>query len=226
MNVIMVNIPRGRIKMGLKNKAYTLGEEIASSITHGIGALLSIAALVLLIVFAAIKGTAWHVVSFSIFGSMLVIMYIQSTLYHALTNKKAKSVFRRLDHISIFLLIAGTYTPYCLTILRGWLGWTIFGIVWGCAIVGIVFKAISVEKFKRFSTALFIIMGWFIILAIRKMFLSMQTTGFIFLIVGGIFYTAGAYFYSNKKIKFNHAIWHVFVIGGSVFHFFSVMSLL
>lgn len=212
--------------MSLKNKAYTLGEEIASSITHGIGALLSIAALVLLIVFAAIKGTAWHVVSFSIFGSMLVIMYIQSTLYHALTNKKAKSVFRRLDHISIFLLIAGTYTPYCLTILRGWLGWTIFGIVWGCAIVGIVFKAISVEKFKRFSTALFIIMGWFIVLAIRKMFFSMQTTGFIFLIVGGIFYTAGAYFYSNKKIKFNHAIWHVFVIGGSVFHFFSVMSLL
>ncbi len=210
----------------MEDNFYTKGEEIANAITHGIGTALAIAALVLLIVFSAIKGTVWHVVSFSIFGATLVILYLESTLYHSLTNKKAKRLFRKFDHMSIFLLIAGTYTPFCLTVLRGTLGWIIFGIVWGSTIVGIVLKAFFTGKKDILSTVLYVVMGWLIVIAIKKLYLTMTFSGFVFLVSGGILYTVGALFYSIDKIKFNHGIWHLFVIGGSVCHFFSVMSLL
>lgn len=210
----------------IEESFYTKGEEIANAITHGVGAALALAALVLLVVFSAIYGTVWHVVSFSIFGATLFILYLESTLYHSLTNKKAKRLFRKFDHMSIFLLIAGTYTPFCLTILRGPLGWTIFGIVWGSTIIGIVLKAFLTGKKDKLSTALYIVMGWLIVIAIKKMYLSMTLSGFVFLVVGGVLYTVGALFYSWDKLKFNHGIWHLFVIGGSVCHFFSVMSLL
>lgn len=212
--------------MESNGKFYSKGEEIANAVTHGIGTLLAIAALVLLVVFAAIKGTAWHVVGFSIFGATLVILYLESTLYHSLTGKKVKRLFRKFDHMSIYLLIAGTYTPFCLTILRGTLGWTIFGIIWGSAITGIVLKAFFTGKRDVLSTVLYIVMGWMIIIAIRTMYLRMTLSGFVFLVTGGILYTVGALFYSKDKIVFNHGIWHLFVIAGSVCHFFSVMSLL
>jgi hemolysin III len=210
----------------MEENFYTKGEEIANAITHGIGAALAIAALVLLVVFSAMKGTAWHVVGFSIFGATLVILYLESTLYHSLTNKKVKRLFRKFDHMSIFLLIAGTYTPFCLTTLRGTMGWIMFAIVWGSTVVGIILKAFLTGKKDKLSTTLYVVMGWLIVIAIKRMYLSMIFSGFLFLVIGGLLYTVGALFYSWDKLKYNHGVWHLFVIGGSVCHFFSVMSLL
>ena len=201
-------------------------EEIANAITHGVGALFAIAALVILIVFSALQGTAWHVSGFTIFGATMVILYVMSTLYHSLTHVKAKKIFRKFDHMSIFLLIAGTYTPFCLSVLRGWLGWTIFGIVWGCAVGGIIVKAFLTGKGELISTILYIMMGWIIIFFIKPVYQYMSLAGFSFLLIGGACYTFGAFFFMKEKIPFNHSIWHLFVIGGSTFHFFAVMSLL
>lgn len=210
----------------MEGKFYTKSEEIVNAITHGIGAALAIAALVILIVFSAISGTAWHVVSFTVFGATLFILYLESTLYHSLTNKRAKKLFRKFDHMAIYLLIAGTYTPYCLTVLRGPLGWTMFGIAWASAIAGITLKAFYTGKKDKLSTSLYVVMGWLIIVAIRSMYVRMTTSGFVFLVVGGMLYTIGAIIYSKDKIAYNHGVWHLFVIGGSACHFFSVMSLL
>ena len=210
----------------MHNRTVSTGEEIANAITHGIGALLAVAALVVLIVMAAIHGSVWHIVSFSIFGATLVLLYFASTLYHSLTHAKAKRVFHKFDHISIYLLIAGTYTPFCLTALRGWIGWTVLGVVWSCAILGAVLKAISVGKRIKLSTVLYILMGWVILLAIQPLSKAMPFNGFLFLIAGGISYTIGTIFFIRNQVKYNHSVWHVFVLGGSVLHFFSVLSLL
>ena len=201
-------------------------EEIANAITHGIGALLAIAALVLLTVFSSLYGTAWHITSFAIFGTTLVILYVMSTLYHSLPQPKVKNLFRKFDHMSIFLLIAGTYTPFCLTILNGWLGWTIFGLVWFCAITGVVLKAFYTGKGEIISTILYVTMGWVIVFFIKPVYDQMSTNGFIFLLLGGSFYTLGVFFFVKDKIRYSHSIWHLFVLGGSIFHFFSVMTLL
>lgn len=200
-------------------------EEIWNALTHGIGAALSIAGLVILIVFASIKGTVWHIVSFSIFGASMVILYLSSTLYHSLSGR-VKNLFRKFDHMSIFLLIAGTYTPFCLAVLKGWIGWTVFGIVWGCCILGILFKAFFTGKKEFFSTLMYVMMGWVIILAIKPLYLSTPHIAFIFLILGGVSYTVGTIFYVNHRIPYSHSIWHLFVLAGTAFHFFSVMSLL
>jgi len=210
----------------MKKGFYSLGEEIANAITHGVGAGLAVAALVLLVIYASIYGNAWHIVSFSIFGSTLIILYMSSTLYHSLTNERAKRLFRKFDHISIFLLIAGTYTPFCLVSLQGWLGWTVFGIVWGCATVGIVFKSIHIGKLEMLSTIMYVLMGWVVVIAIKPLYSSMTQTGFALLVLGGISYTAGTIFFIKDKIKYFHSIWHIFVLGGSILHFFAVMSLL
>ncbi|SHJ97977.1 hemolysin III [Clostridium amylolyticum] len=210
----------------MEQSFYTKQEEIVNAITHGAGVALAIAALVILIVFSALKGTPWHVVSFSIYGATLVILYLGSTLYHSLTNKKAKSLFRKFDHMSIYLLIAGTYTPFCLTVLRGYIGWIIFGIVWGCTILGVTLKAITIGKREWLSTMLYIMMGWLIVIAIKTLYIKMPLSGLVYLILGGLSYTGGAYFFMKDKLKFNHGIWHLFVLAGSVFHFFSVMTLL
>lgn len=204
----------------------TTGEEIANAVTHGIGALLAIAALVILVVVAAIKGTVWHVVSFSIFGATLVLLYFASTLYHSLTHVKAKKVFHKFDHISIYLLIAGTYTPFCLTVLRGWIGWTVLGIVWSCAILGAVLKAISIGSRVKLSTILYVLMGWVILIAIKPLYHEMPLNAFVLLIAGGISYTLGTIFFIRNQVKYNHSVWHVFVLGGSILHFFSVLALL
>jgi hemolysin III len=210
----------------MHNRTVSTGEEIANAITHGIGALLAVAGLVVLIVMAAIHGSVWHIVSFSIFGTTLVLLYFASTLYHSLTHVKAKSVFHKFDHISIYLLIAGTYTPFCLTALRGWIGWTVLGVVWSCAILGAVLKAISVGKRIKLSTVLYILMGWVILVAIQPLYKAMPFNGFLFLIAGGISYTIGTIFFIRNQVKYNHSVWHVFVLGGSVLHFFAVLGLL
>jgi hemolysin III len=210
----------------METKSYSRKEEIANAITHGIGACLAIAALVILTVFAAIKGTAWHVVSFSIFGATLVILYIASTLYHSLTHQKAKRLFRKFDHISIYLLIAGTYTPFCLAALQGWVGWTLFGIIWACAVLGTVLKSLHIGKLELLSTFMYILMGWVVIIAIKPLYDSISFTGFTFLMLGGVFYTAGTFFFIKDRNKYFHSIWHLFVLAGSTFHFFSVIALL
>jgi hemolysin III len=201
-------------------------EEIANAITHGLGALMAIAALVILTVFSAIKGNAWHIVSFSVFGATLVILYLASTLYHSLTNEKVKILFRKFDHMSIYLLIAGTYTPFCLTVLNNWVGWTLFGIVWGSAILGIVVKAFFTGKKELLSTILYVVMGWVALFAIKPLYDSVSLTSFILLMAGGVFYTAGTYFFTKDRIKYFHSIWHLFVLAGSTFHFFAVLNLL
>lgn len=210
----------------MKQGLFSVKEEIANAVTHGIGALLSIAALAILVVIACLYGTVWHIVAFSIFGSALLILYIASTLYHSLTHSKAKSLFRKFDHMSIFLLIAGTYTPFCLTVLSGWIGWTIFGITWACAISGIILKAFYTGKHEQLSTFLYVMMGWLILPAIKPLYDAVNAKSFIFLLLGGALYTAGTYFFlKDTKKSYYHSIWHLFVLGGSVSHFFSVLYL-
>ena len=207
-------------------KRYSLGEEIFNSITHGIGAGLAIAALVLLIVKAATQAPhglkAYYVTSWTLFGSSLVILYLMSTLYHALTPPKAKSFFSVFDHASIYVLIAGTYTPFCLASLHGALGWTLFGIIWALAITGITLYSVFGSKLRAASVITYILMGWLIVFAFKPMYNVLPPVSIVFLISGGIAYTAGVFFYSMKDRKWMHSIWHLFVMAGSVLHFFSV----
>lgn len=207
-------------------KRYTLGEEIFNSVSHGAGGMLAIAGTVVLIVIAALYSNAWGVVSSAIYGASMIILYTMSTLYHAITNKKAKSFFRIMDHNTIFILIAGTYTPYTLVPLRGSVGWTLFGIIWGAAIIGIVFNSISLEKAKKLSLVCYVAMGWAIIFAIKPMIASVTKTSLVFLLIGGIFYTAGIVFYAVKKIRYFHSVWHLFTVGGTVFHYFSILLIM
>jgi len=204
-------------------RTLSLGEEIFNSITHGIGTLLSIAALVLLVVFAVIKGNAWHVVSFSIYGSTLVLLYLSSTLYHSFTKEKIKNLFARFDHAAIFLLIAGTYTPFVLTVLRGALGWTIFGIIWGLAITGVVIRSVYLTRFRKLMVGIYLAMGWMFVFAIVPILNNLPGTSLVFLFVGGACYSLGVIFYSWRKLKYGHGIWHLFVLAGSIMHFFSVL---
>lgn len=204
----------------------TIGEEIFNGITHGIGTLLSIAALVILIVAAVTKGNVWHIVSFSIFGGTLVLLYLSSTLYHSITNVNVKNIFARLDHASIFLLIAGTYTPFLLTTLRGSLGWTLFGVIWGLAITGVVIRSIYLNKFRKLMVGIYVGMGWLFVSAIVPLINSLSLTSIIFLFAGGLFYTVGVVFYVWRDLKFGHGIWHLFVLAGSISHFFSVLYIL
>jgi hemolysin III len=202
-------------------------EELANAITHGIGLGLAIAAQVVMMVFANQYGDIWHIVGYSIYGTTLILLYFSSTMYHSIAPGKWKDRFHLTDHISIFLLIAGTYTPITLIAMRdtAW-GWTIFGIIWGAAILGIVLKVFWFDRFKLLSLILYGIMGWIIIIAIKPLIESVNTTGLIFLLVGGISYSLGIIFYVWRKIPFSHAIWHLFVLGGSISHFFTILSLL
>ena len=202
-------------------KTQTIGEEIANSISHGVGAGLSVAALVLLIVRAVKTSGALGVVSASLYGGSLVLLYLLSCLYHALAKTKARKVFQILDHCSIFILIVGTYTPIALNFIGGALGWTIFGIQAGCMVLGIVFNAINMEKWKKASLVLYVIMGWMIVFSIKSI-LAFSAAALWFLVLGGVSYTVGIIFYKNKNLKFFHFIWHIFVLGGSVLHFFCV----
>ncbi|WP_270179950.1 PAQR family membrane homeostasis protein TrhA [Alkalihalobacillus sp. CinArs1] len=202
---------------------FTVGEERANYITHGIGVLISLAALVILIVFASLQGTAWHIVSFTLFGATMLLLYTASTLVHSFPPGKAKDFFEFLDHSAIYFFIAGTYTPFLFIVIQGWLGWTLFGIVWGLAIGGTVFKAFFVKKFLFISTIVYVIMGWLIVLAWNPLLQNLHPNGMTLLIIGGLLYTIGAVFYVWRAFKYHHAVWHIFVIGGTVAHFFCVL---
>ncbi|MBO8173370.1 MAG: hemolysin III family protein [Bacillaceae bacterium] len=198
-------------------------EEIVNAITHGIGVILSIPALVILVVFAAMYGTASHVVSFTVFGASMLLLYICSTLLHSFPNGKVKNVFEILDHSSIYLFIAGTYTPILLTVVKGTIGWVLFGVVWGMAVFGIVFKSFFVKRFVIVSTLIYILMGWLIVFAFDRVVSVMPTAAITFLVAGGIFYTVGTLFYVKRLFRYHHAVWHSFVLAGSVLHFFAIM---
>jgi hemolysin III len=204
-------------------RTLTFKEEIFNSITHGIGALLSIAGLVILTVFAATKGNAWHVVSFSIFGGSLFMLYLSSTLYHSFTKTHIKNLFARFDHSAIFLLIAGTYTPFVLTTIRGPLGWTLFGIVWGLAIAGIVIRSIYLTRFRKLMVGIYVAMGWLFLIAIVPMVNNLPSASVTFLFIGAGCYSLGVIFYAWRTLKYGHGIWHLFVLAGSITHFFSVL---
>ncbi len=205
-----------------KIKRYTLGEEIFSSVTHGVGALLAIAATVLVIVMAATRGNVMGVVGGSIYGATMIILYTMSTLYHSLTNRTAKKVFRIFDHCSIFLLIAGTYTPYCLCTLWGNGGLGILIAIWVCAILGIVFNAIALEKVKNISLVFYVVMGLAIVFKLPTLVKLLPVGGLVFMCVAGAVYLLGIVFY-KWKVKYMHSIWHLFVLAGSICFFFSIL---
>ena len=220
-----------RLEEKLKEKVfhkpdYPPGEEIVNSTTHGLGVLLSLSALVILVARAARLGTTWHIVSFAVFGVTLIILYLFSTLYHSMTHRATKSVFARMDHAAIFLLIAGTYTPIMLTVLRGPWGWTYFGIIWGMAILGVVIRSIYLSRFRVLSTVMYAVMGWSFLIAYNQIITRMPPLSTRFLLYGGLAYTVGILFYVWKKQPYAHSIWHLFVIAGSILHFFAIYYLL
>jgi len=207
-----------KIKIGF----YSLGEEIANAVTHGVGTLLSVAALVLCIVLAAIGGDGLCLLSAILYGISLIVLYCMSTLYHAITNKTAKRVLRVFDHCSIFLLIAGSYSPFTLVTLRGTLGTVLFFTIWGVTVLGIVLNAVDLRRFSKLSTVLYVLMGWAVMVAIKPLYQALPATGFWLLVSGGLVYTLGLIFYGCKW-KYAHSIWHLFVLGGSVLQFLSIV---
>lgn len=202
--------------------AYTPREEFANSLTHGLGAGLSVAGLVLLVVSSAQHGNTWHVVSTAIFGASLVLLYTASTLYHSLRGERLKQVLQKFDHAAIFLLIAGTYTPFVLVTLRGPWGWSLFGVVWGLAVAGVTLKFWLAGRFRLISTLIYLAMGWLVMVAIKPLVAALPAGGLQLLIAGGLCYTGGAAFYLWKRLPFHHALWHLWVLGGSACHWTAV----
>ena len=202
---------------------FSLTEEVWHAITHGLGLALSIAGLVVLVVFSVLDGTVQGVVSSAIFGATLIILYGASTLYHAITHVGAKKILQQFDHASIYVLIAGTYTPITLITLEGAWGWIIFGVVWSVAFVGIFLKMFYPRRFETLSLVLYVLMGWMILIAIQPMLENMESGGLWLLLAGGLAYTFGVIFYVWDNLPFNHAIWHLFVLAGSVLHYFMIL---
>jgi len=205
--------------------ASPLNQVLANSITHGIGACLSIAGIVILIIRAVKRGTGWHLASFLVFGISLLILYLASTIYHSFVNHHVKALLQRLDHSAILILIAGTYTPFLLTQLRNGFGWTFFGVVWGISLLVLILKLAFKSRFEKPPVLLYLIMGWLGVLIFYNTFQKIGKLSIWFLVIGGLFYSFGIIFYRWKKLPFSHAIWHVFVIFGSAFHYFSVLLL-
>ena len=211
----------------MKNLAcssYSLKEEIISSIIHGIGIFLSIAILSVLVTLSAVYGNVYSIVSCAIFGFSMLLMYSASTLYHAIPYPKAKKILKKFDHIAIYYLIAGTYTPFLLVVMRNTFGWTLFAIIWGLAIIGTILKIFLPSNGKKlWSIGLYLLMGWLVIIASRTLFALMPKLAIVFLILGGAFYTTGIIFYIWKSKKYTHAIWHGFVLLGTIMHFFAIL---
>ena len=201
----------------------SLGEEIANSVSHGIGALLAIAGTSVMIVTAAIKGSAISVVSASLYGFFMIMLYMFSTLYHSLTNTKAKKVFQIFDHCSIFLMILGSYIPISLCLIGGALGWVLFGFTTLLSVVGIVFNSINVKRWQKLSMVLYVLMGWAIIFMIDDVIKKVPPQGLFLLVLGGLLYTLGIIFFAKDKIKYMHYVWHIFVLLGSVAHYFFIL---
>lgn len=198
-------------------------EEILNAVTHGIGTILAIVALCVMVGLYN-DVSEWHLMSGAIYGGSLVLLYLASTLYHSFTNEKLKSLFKFFDHAAIYILIAGNYTPFALIPLHGNFGWTIFGVIWSLAAIGILFKVFFVKKFRFFSTICYLLMGWFAVFIIKPLIAALSIEAIYWLIAGGVFYTVGAIFYLIKRIPYNHAIWHLFVLAGSAAHFIAVVN--
>lgn len=197
-------------------------EEWLNSATHGLGAVLSVIGTVALIVAASRLGDAWKIVSFSIFGASLILLYLASALYHGARHPKARALFKTLDHCAIFLLIAGTYTPFLLVNMRGTTGWTLFAVIWSLAVTGVVLKVIFQNRFKLARVGIYLAMGWLILFASSELVSNLSETALHLTIAGGIVYTAGVAFYLADRIPYMHAVWHLFVIGGSACHFSAI----
>ncbi len=216
----------GGKKRGLPPREQTPAEEVANSVTHGIGLLLSIAGLAILVAFATKFGNAWHIASCSVFGGALVFQYATSTLYHGIWHAGTKRVLRVFDHCAIFVLIAGTYTPFALVNLRHNGGWILFGVIWGLAVIGIVTRLgpiLGTERREWLRLALYLAMGWTAVAAIVPMMRTIAPGGLMLVALGGLAYTGGVVFYTRHKMRYHHAVWHGFVLGGSTCHFFAVL---
>ena len=198
-------------------------EELANALTHGVGTALAVAGLAVLVTLAALHGDAWRVVSFALYGATLVLLYLSSTLYHAFPWPNVKAVFHRLDHAAIFLLIAGTYTPFTLVTLRGPWGWSLFGVEWGLAVIGIVVKTVLFGRYRRVGVVVYVLMGWGAAVAVKPLLDSLPLQGLAWMLAGGLAYTGGVGFYVAKGIRYHHAVWHLFVLAGSVCHWVCVL---
>ena len=218
-----MDIEATALHTGVPKPQYTLAEEVANAVTHGFGAVLSAAGLTALVILAVMEADPWRIVGVSVFGVTLMLMYLCSTLYHAVPHPQLKSFFRIADHCAIYLLIAGTYTPFLLVTMRGTWGWTLFVFLWTAAIAGCIFKFFYTGRFEKVSTAIYVAMGWTIVVAIKPAMEMVPTGAMIVIGIGGLFYTLGAVFYLWDRLPFNHAVWHVFVLGGSAAHFFAVL---
>ena len=207
----------------VRSAQYTVGEEIANSLTHGVGALLAVGGLATLVTLAVVRGDVWHVVSCAIYGAAMVVLYTASTLYHGITSPRAKRALQVFDHAAIFLLIAGTYTPFTLVSLRGPWGWSIFGTVWGLAVLGVILEIACPRRWPAFALTLYISMGWVVVVAFKPLLAALPTGGLVLLVLGGLAYTVGIVFYAWKNLPYGHAIWHLFVLAGTVLHFFAVL---
>lgn len=198
-------------------------DEIANGLTHALGIVLSILGIVFLLIFASSHNKASYWISFSVFGASLLILYSASTLYHFISKPKLKSLLNIVDHIAIFILIAGTYTPFTLVTLEGPWGWSLFGVVWSIAVVGAILKLFFTGRYRILSTILYLLMGWIVIIALKPLIDNIATEGLILLFAGGLSYSLGVIFYLWEKLPFNHAVWHLFVLAGSIFHYFAVL---
>ncbi len=208
--------------MNSKQNIYHPKEEKLNIWTHFIGLLLSIAALSVLVVKSSLFGNVWHIVSYSIYGASMILLYLASTLYHRSKKPKIRARLNVFDHAAIYVLIAGTYTPFTLVTLNGVIGWVLFGMTWGAAILGIIFKIFYIGKYDKLSTIMYVVMGWMVLFAIKPLYENLSTEGLIWLAMGGVFYTVGAFFYNREKLSYNHAVFHVFVLLGSISHFVSI----
>ena len=209
-----------------RDKLYTIGEEVAHALTHGLGVLLAITGLTVMVARATLYGNAWHIVGAAIFGATLVLMYTASTVYHSIPGEQlpnAKKVLRIVDHSSIYLLIAGSYTPFTLVTLNGVWGWSLFGAVWALALVGVVFKVFATGRFEKLSLGIYIGMGWCVLVAIKPLARTLEAGGLVLLIGGGVAYTGGVAFYALDHRRYFHAVWHGFVLAGSVLQYFAVL---
>lgn len=209
--------------LALREHTLSLGEEIANSVSHGLGLLAAVAAAPVLVFSAAQSGGAARIVGASVFAVTMVLLYLISTVYHALPRNQAKRVFRILDRAAIFLMIAGTYTPFTLGVLRGTWGWALFGLVWGLALAGVVHTAVRGVRYPILSTCVYLAMGWLILIAVQPLWLRMPTWGLLWLLAGGLAYTAGVAFYAAKWVRYSHLVWHLFVIAGTACHFIAVL---
>lgn len=207
----------------VNGSGYTLGEEIANAVTSGIGTALSIAGLVIMVVYAARDGSVWHIVGVSIFGTSLIFSHLASTLYHSIALPRAKEVLRVVDHLAIYFLIAGTYTPFTLVNLRGAWGWSLLILIWALGLGGVIIKTTPLRHMRYLSTAFYVAMGWTVVLVIKPLLDSVAPGGIWLLLAGGLAYTGGVAFYAWHRMPYNHAIWHLFVIAGSACHFFAVL---